>query len=279
MHGSSVKRLQELGDLIGFDGGPNDGIYGPDTTQVVKDIQTLLGLVVDGICGPKTWDALCGHVDKLDARKTEREVVATFDNYTIPIYNRIGLHPHPKWYAWQRSLEDITGITLHQTGCRMPKKSTGWDRLNAHVGITSAGKIIIVNDFRDMIWHAQKLSHSTIGVEFEGNYPGLINDPATLWRGGGPGASLTAEQISAGRVLFMEVFAKFRGEHIKHVFGHRQSSATRPADPGQDIWQNIGLEWRRFLQANQTDGNKVFGNGRPIPYEWDDKQPNGYKQR
>ena len=39
MHGPAVKRLQELGDLLGCDTGPNDGIFGKDTLKAVKAIQ------------------------------------------------------------------------------------------------------------------------------------------------------------------------------------------------------------------------------------------------
>lgn len=35
-----------------------DGKFGSKTEQAVKDFQRLYGLTVDGVCGPKTWDAL-----------------------------------------------------------------------------------------------------------------------------------------------------------------------------------------------------------------------------
>lgn len=35
-----------------------DGIFGPITTQAIKDFQTKYGLKVDGIVGPETWKAL-----------------------------------------------------------------------------------------------------------------------------------------------------------------------------------------------------------------------------
>lgn len=35
-----------------------DGLYGPKSEQACKDIQAFFGLVVDGRCGPKTWDVV-----------------------------------------------------------------------------------------------------------------------------------------------------------------------------------------------------------------------------
>lgn len=36
-----------------------DGDFGPVTEQHAKNFQTIMGLTVDGIVGPKTWTALC----------------------------------------------------------------------------------------------------------------------------------------------------------------------------------------------------------------------------
>lgn len=39
-----------------------DGIFGSDTEEAVKAFQKQHGLTADGICGPKTWDALTPYV-------------------------------------------------------------------------------------------------------------------------------------------------------------------------------------------------------------------------
>ncbi len=56
--GEDVKQFQTLVIQNGFDPGPVDGVYGQDSTDACMSFQYSKGLVVDGICGPKTWAAL-----------------------------------------------------------------------------------------------------------------------------------------------------------------------------------------------------------------------------
>ena len=57
--GNEVERLQRLFvemKMLEYTG--IDGIFGPVTDQVVRDVQASDGLTVDGIVGPATWSAL-----------------------------------------------------------------------------------------------------------------------------------------------------------------------------------------------------------------------------
>jgi len=69
--GNEVKLLQEF-----LDAGA-DGIFGPGTERAVKKWQSENGLVVDGIVGPATWDAM-GLASTDDSEKvytTENELI------------------------------------------------------------------------------------------------------------------------------------------------------------------------------------------------------------
>ncbi len=56
--GDDVKELQMLLNRLGFNAGREDGIYGRQTDSAVRRFQHEIGLVVDGIVGPTTVEAL-----------------------------------------------------------------------------------------------------------------------------------------------------------------------------------------------------------------------------
>ena len=267
MHGPAVKRLQELIDLMGHDMGPNDGIYGEDTKQAVQLAQGQLGLEVDGICGPITWQGILAHHDQ-DHQPTPPGTIVDIR----------GQHKRPKLYGRPRDWKKIQGVTLHQTGCNMPQDPQKWRRLNAHIGITAEGLIVLCNDPTDMIWHAQGLSQKMVGIEIEGNFAGIQGNEGTLWQGGGPAAELTEGQLVAADVVFTWLDGEFDANGVpwSFVHGHRQSSKTRAGDPGSEIWQKIAMPWINELYA--TDGGPAWctGSGRPIPMGWDPRYKAGY---
>ncbi len=53
--GPNVKLIQSLLNRIGYNAGPVDGGFGPQTQQAVIAFQRNNGLVPDGIVGPATW--------------------------------------------------------------------------------------------------------------------------------------------------------------------------------------------------------------------------------
>lgn len=58
MRGQDVTIYQQLVTAAGYDCGAIDGRYGDKCVAACKAFQKAKGLVVDGICGPKTWEAL-----------------------------------------------------------------------------------------------------------------------------------------------------------------------------------------------------------------------------
>lgn len=58
LHGDDVRELQRHLNRLGFDCGYDDGIYGTQTFDAVREFQLNVGLDVDGIAGPATFDVL-----------------------------------------------------------------------------------------------------------------------------------------------------------------------------------------------------------------------------
>lgn len=65
--GDAVKKLQARLKQLGFDPGPLDGDFGPQTVAAVRKFQADRGIRVDGIVGPETWGKLNIVVDTPDA--------------------------------------------------------------------------------------------------------------------------------------------------------------------------------------------------------------------
>ena len=267
MHGPAVVRLQEMLNLYFEATGETedlldcDGIFGCDTKSDVVIFQTYQGITVDGICGPATWNKLMYVINN-------REYCDPKDSVIV---DRRGLHVKPRLYKCKRPWSNISGVTLHQTGCEMPSNPAGWDRVNAHIGITQEGLCILINDPTYFIWHAQGLSDETIGLEIEGNFEGIDGDMSTLWKGGGGPHHLNPKMMAAieqARLWISEQF-KANGKEWKHIYAHRQSARSRIGDPGEEIWRQVGIPWRNLIvTVDHYDKFTHFGTGRPIPYMW-----------
>lgn len=57
---ADVKEVQMILTGQGYNVGPIDGNFGPQTLTAVQAFQRTKGLVPDGIIGPQTWGALRG---------------------------------------------------------------------------------------------------------------------------------------------------------------------------------------------------------------------------
>lgn len=58
LRGDDVRELQQRLNQLGFDAGPEDGIFGPLVHAAVEDFQRNAGTEVDGVAGPGTVGAL-----------------------------------------------------------------------------------------------------------------------------------------------------------------------------------------------------------------------------
>jgi hypothetical protein len=126
-----------------------------------------------------------------------------------------------------------------------------------------------------MVWHAQKLSWTQIGVEIDGNPEGY---PGYHWKPGGGPDPITDEQVRACDVLLEMLMDEFKkqGGKLKHIHAHRQSSENRECDPGWGAWEKIAIPWMKKSKAtpggDDWSGN-TFGTGYHISKHWDKRSP------
>lgn len=58
LRGDDVRELQHRLNQLGFNAGPEDGIFGPQAQAAVAEFQRNVGLMVDGVAGPATVGAI-----------------------------------------------------------------------------------------------------------------------------------------------------------------------------------------------------------------------------
>lgn len=71
--GTDVLTLQKaLSSATNYFKGAWDGVFGKETEATVKTFQKYSGLTVDGVVGPKTWEALSGHIPQESSQEEPR---------------------------------------------------------------------------------------------------------------------------------------------------------------------------------------------------------------
>lgn len=165
-----------------------------------------------------------------------------------------------------RRPEDITGIVIHQTACDFGAKP-GQPRYRealevaCHALAFKTGEAVIAAPLLWYVQHGNKFNAYSLGLEIEGHYPGAPER--------GPGTDrLTVETLEAAHEALAELVVRGRalGMPLRNVWAHRQSSATRRADPGWEIWKNLRPSFARLGLTEHPD--LAIGTGRPIPREW-----------
>lgn len=289
MRGLPVQRFQEFAEQVvgdvnwlethGTKSG-NDGYFGKDSEDLAKLVQAKLGLVVDGVVGPGTWSEIFHYLRVTDPT-VPVEYVAP--NGTKVIDGRGIWTPVKKFYGQMRPWNDtgdqncIRGVMLHQTGCWMPEDPNVWRRINAHVGITRAGVLILMFPFEMLIWHGNGLTRPTIGVEIAGLFRGVESDPRSYWPREATTHEFNAEQERACEALYYIVAHEFEkhGGKWAFVYAHRQSSDMRMSDPGESVWKKIALDWKARAGGALRDGGPTYkvDSGKPVPSDWDPSYP------
>jgi len=189
-----------------------------------------------------------------------------------------------KYVYGERDWSKVTGICLHQTACVLGERPARWDTVGAHLGVTRSGQVIYLHDFNKLVVHGNQWNTQTVGIEIDGLYAGLEDDPSTVvneatrttWDD--PTTTvheqpqkLTAESVEATSQLIRFIcdeVAKHGGK-IKALVAHRQASASRENDPGEAIWKRIALPMSKELGLHDGGPGFKLSNGYPIPEQWD----------
>lgn len=181
-----------------------------------------------------------------------------------------------------RPVETVTGITIHQTACVFgpvnDRDKAHRRALNvpAHVTAFRDGVYVASAPLPWYLYHGNDLNQFTLGLECEGHYPGLPDDPstprredtATTW-GGNP-TPLDSVAISTFRAALRWLVETGRasGMPIKYVYAHRQANGEKPADPGVELWRKLVVEYGVPQLGLIAEPARTWRDGKPIPAQW-----------
>jgi hypothetical protein len=171
-----------------------------------------------------------------------------------------------------RDPSTIDTICLHQTATLLPPgkadlRAANGDpalarhlralRVHAHVTAFTTGTAVIAYPLRAYVWHGNGANASSIGVECEASLTGLDT-------------SCDEKVVEAGRAALTWLCENgpTEGIHISYIVAHRQSSKTRRGDPGLALWRAVALDHGVAKLGLRTTPERVWGDGRPIPVEW-----------
>lgn len=193
----------------------------------------------------------------------------------------------------RRDPKTITGITLHQSDCNFQVTDlwrqrarrehiagiTGTDVEDtakhlralyssaAHIFVMGCGHIVQVCPLDWYDNSADGLNASTISIEIEGKFPGLMGEEI-----------MSPDLLVASMDALRHIVTTGReaGMPLWWIYAHRQSNRKRRPDPGEEIWRRIVTGYAVPTLGLEARPGFHVGTGRPIPVEWDDEGGQGH---
>lgn len=186
----------------------------------------------------------------------------------------------------------IDTIVVHQTAVefgvseRALRKSDG-DRelakarraldVACHTLAFRDGFFVAAHPLRAFVNHAGRANPRSCGIEIEGRYPGLVDDPNTAARedlqttwGGSPTQLTTTTVDAACRAIrWMVEEGKREGITFTRIAPHRLYSSNRRSCPGEEIWQQVVLDFAVAELGLEPVRESPWWQGRPVPKAWD----------
>ncbi len=180
-----------------------------------------------------------------------------------------------------RPIAQVTRLVLHQTACVLGESPARWLGVAVHAGVTRAGRVLYLHPPEHYLYAANGFNRSSVSLEIDGHFAGIAGDLRTYWR---PRSepdrkplTLSAPQVDGAKkaILFLLAEVARRGGRITELVAHRQSSIDRVSDPGSEIWRALA-PWCRDGLGLGTPLALTYGDGKPIPREWDDNSNTPY---
>jgi hypothetical protein len=268
-----------------------DSHFGDETWEVLQDFALDHELVWAPELKDTAVAAMMNLMDENPSVADEIAAVPFFDLRQEPIpssvYRKFKMRAGK---VVKRPPSVVDGITLHQTGVlysvndRQIAAANGDERLAlatrakkiaAHA-VSFDGFFTKTYPLSFYVYHGNGLNRRTLGLEVDGLYPGLLDKPDTielehltsLWKG--TATTLTDRRVESARAALRYLVDEGRklGMPIRFLYAHRQASATRRSDPGEEIWRRVVTQYAVPDLGLEVRPAFTTGTGRVIPEDW-----------
>lgn len=146
-------------------------------------------------------------------------------------------------------------VTFHREGRAFAERAA---KTAYHCAVSDdGGEVALLKPWRVYANHGGYANAASIGLGVEGGYPGTVGRRNRKH-------TVVTPMLELGlRRAMEEVLADV---DLETLVSHRQSSASRRGDPGQELW-TMGADLARTLGL-KVDGSTVWHDGRPVPGIW-----------
>lgn len=195
-----------------------------------------------------------------------------------------------------RNPADVDTLALHQTACVFGVSQHAVRLANGDVELARArraldvachalafrrGYFVAAHPVLAYVNGGGRLNPFSVHLEIEGRFPGLLDDPNTLPREdlrttwGGDATEFTDEGVASAcaSVDWLVEQCAREGATLTKVAPHRIASDNRRSDPGQEIWERIGIGYAHDVHGLEPQRESRWRQGRPVPVQWD---PEGF---
>ncbi len=180
----------------------------------------------------------------------------------------------------RRDLRDVDTIVIHQTACtfgqgRLPTRHHRALGVACHSLAFNDGTIVRANPLESYVYHGNGFNARSCGLEIEGSFPGLMDDPETPrredlmthWGDDDRMTPVTDLVVETASLALADMVKRLPA--VRYIVAHRQSSKNRRSDPGAELWQRVVLDYAVPELGLETRPGATRGHGRPIPKVWD----------
>ena len=191
-----------------------------------------------------------------------------------------------------RDPKSVTTIVVHQTAIEFGVSKLAIAHAGRDVELARArraldvachamafrqGYFVAAHPLRAYVNHGNRFNAYSLGLEIDGRYAGVADNPATAPREdllstwGGKPTELTDQTVRAACAALQWLVVEGRkiGMPLQNVVSHRQSSDMRRSDPGEGIWKRVVLDCAVDELGLTPVLESNWREGLPVPVEWD----------